>query len=226
MDASHLPAYAETLIRGRRAIRAFRSDPVPEETLHSVFALAGSAPSSSNTQPWEVEVVSGEARNRLSQDLLAAHAKKRRSPDFLLSNDLYTGIYQDRRRASGAAMYQVLGIDRDDPEARGAFEAENLKFYGAPHVALLFMPPTAEERICADVGIYAQTLLLALAAYGIGSCPQGILGLYADTIRESLGIMNRKILFGISFGYGDAAAPLNNVPASRAKTSDTTRFHS
>jgi nitroreductase len=225
MTTDYLLAYAEKLIRSRRAIRSFRPDPVPEETLRAVFTLAAAAPSSSNTQPWQVEVVSGAARNRLSEDLLAAHAQQRRSPDFPLQDGLYSGIYQERRSASGAAMYQALGIDREDVEARNKFAAENLKFFGAPHVALLFMPPTAEERISADIGIYAQTLLLALTAYGIGSCPQGILGAYANTIRESLGIKDRKILLGISFGYTNPTAPLNSLPASRAELGETTRFH-
>ncbi|MFH8407088.1 nitroreductase [Streptomyces sp. NPDC018019] len=224
---AQLPEYAEQLIRSRRATRAFRPDPVPEDTLRAVFTLAGAAPSNSNTQPWHVEVVSGEARNRLGKDLVAAHMDQRMSLDFPYRNDLYTGTYEQRRRAAGAAMYGALGIGRDDHERREAFNAESLNFYGAPHVALLFLPPNAEERMAADVGMYAQTLLLAMAAHGIASCPQGLLSFYADTIRESLGLnSDRKILFGVSFGYADTSAPINNITVPRAELHETTRFHS
>ncbi|MYU54947.1 MULTISPECIES: nitroreductase [Streptomyces] len=222
---AHLSDYAEKLIRGRRAVRAFHRRPVPEETLRAVFALAGAAPSNSNTQPWHVEVVSGAARDRLSADLLAAHADKRMSLDFPYREDMYRGAHEARRRAAGAAMYGALGIGRDDHERRDAFNAESLRFYGAPHVALLFLPPTAEERMAADVGMYGQTLLLALSAYGIASCPQGLLSFYAGTVRESLGIEDRKLLFGISFGYADAAAPVNGITVPRAALHETTRFH-
>ncbi|MBB5936302.1 nitroreductase [Streptomyces zagrosensis] len=183
-----MPAYAEKLIRGRRAVRAYRPDPVPEPTLRAIFALAGAAPSSSNTQPWQVEVVSGAARDALSRDLLAAADEQRLSMDFDYHHDMYTGVHRRRRSAAGAVMYGAMGIARDDQAGRDAVNRESLRFYGAPHVALLFMPPNAEERMANDTGMYAQTLLLAMTAYGVASCPQGLLGFYADTIRASLGI--------------------------------------
>ena len=199
---------------------------MPEETLRAVFSLAGAAPSNSNTQPWHVEVVSGAARNRLSEELRAAHVEQRMSPDFPYQPERYRGAYDRRRRAAGAVMYDALGIGRDDHAGRDAFNAESLDFYGAPHVALLFLPSTAEERMAADVGMYGQTLLLALTAHGIASCPQGLLSFYADTVRESLGIADRKLLFGVSFGYADASAPVNSVAVPRAGLAETTRFHS
>lgn len=217
--------YAEQLIRGRRAVRAFRPEPVPEDTLRAVFSLAGAAPSNSNTQPWHVEVVSGDTRDRLSDALQQAHARQRISTDFIYTDDLYTGTYAQRRQAAGTTMYQALGIARDDEEARSAYDAESLNFYGAPHVAMLFLPQNAEARMAADVGMYGQTLLLALSAYGIASCPQGLLSFYADTVRDVLGVRDRKLLFGVSFGYADSSAPVNNILVPRAELFETTRFH-
>ncbi|CAM05673.1 hypothetical protein A8924_6853 [Saccharopolyspora erythraea NRRL 2338] len=221
-----LTRYADQLIRNRRAVRAFRPDPVPDETLRAVFSLAGAAPSNSNTQPWQVEVVSGAARDRLAETLLAAHARGAVSTDFPYRDDLYSGTYAQRRREAGAAMYAALGIGRDDHEARAAYDAESLRFYGAPHVAFLFLPPNAEARMAADLGMYGQTLLLALAAHGIASCPQGLLSFYADTVREALGVRDRKLLFGVSFGYADPSAPVNDITVPRAELAETTRFHS
>ncbi|MDV3130244.1 nitroreductase [Mycobacterium sp. 21AC1] len=225
MPVNALPSYAEQLVRGRRAVRSFRADPVPAETLRAVFALAGAAPSNSNTQPWHVEVASGDTRDRLSEALLQAHSRQAVSTDFPYRDDLYTGRYAHRRQVAGSAMYQALGIARDDDRARAAYDAESLKFYGAPHVAMLFLPGNAEARMAADLGIYAQTLLLALTAYGIASCPQGLLSFYADTVRDVLGVRDRKLLFGISFGYADTDAPINNIDIPRAELGETTRFH-
>ncbi|MGV9798127.1 nitroreductase [Mycobacterium sp. NPDC003449] len=225
MSVNTLPAYAERLVRGRRAVRSFRSDPVPEEILRAVFSLAGAAPSNSNTQPWHIEVASGETRNRLSEALLQAHARQAVTTDFPYRDDLYTGLYAHRRRAAGAAMYRALGIARDDDRARSAYDAESLKFYGAPHVAMLFLPGNAEARMAADLGMYAQTLLLALTAHGIASCPQGLLSFYADTVRDVLAVRDRKLLFGISFGYADTEAAINRIDIPRAALDETTRFH-
>ncbi|SEG36268.1 hypothetical protein SAMN02982929_01840 [Saccharopolyspora kobensis] len=217
--------HAEELIRSRRAVRSFRPEAVPDETLRAIFSLAGAAPSNSNTQPWNVEVLSGAARDRLSEALLSAHAEQRLSVDFPYREELYSEVHRARRAAFGATMYSALGIGRADHEARDAFQAESLRFYGAPHVALLLAPSNADERMAADIGIYGQTLLLAMTAYGVASCPQGMLGFYGDVVRDCLGISEGKVLFGISFGYARDSAAVNHIETGRAALGETTRFH-
>ncbi|WP_086560292.1 nitroreductase [Streptomyces africanus] len=229
MSPSHpteMSSYAEKLIRGRRATRAFRPDPVPAETLRAVFALAGAAPSNSNTQPWQVEVVSGAVRDRLADALRTAHAERRTTVDFPYHENMYSPTQQRRRAAFGAELYGALGIGQDDHAARAAYDAESLSFYGAPHVAFLFTAGDAGARTAADVGIYAQTLLLSMTAYGLDSCPQGLLSFYADTVRGELGIDGGKLLMGISFGYADETAPVNHITTGRAALDATTTFHS
>jgi nitroreductase len=102
---TELSDYAEKLIRGRHATRAFRPDAVPEDTLRAIFSLAGAAPSNSNAQPWRVEVVSGAARERLADALRAAHAAHRVSVDFPYSEDMYAPVHQARRAAFGTQLY-------------------------------------------------------------------------------------------------------------------------
>jgi nitroreductase len=222
---TEMSGYAEKLIRGRHATRAFQRRAVPEETIRAIFSLAGATPSSSNTQPWQVEVVSGEPRDRLANSLRAAHAEKRLSLDFPYSDAVYSQAQQARRAAFGTVLYGALGIGPDDHAARAAYEAESLSFYGAPHVAFLFVPGVGGARLAADVGAYMQTLLLAMSAYGVDSCPQGLLSFYADTVRDELGITGGKLLVGISFGYADPAAAVNRVTAERAPLEATTTFH-
>ncbi|MFF7650548.1 nitroreductase [Streptomyces sp. NPDC007983] len=225
IGTTELSGYAEKLIRGRHATRAFRPHAVPEETMRAIFSLASAAPSNSNAQPWQIEVVSGEPRERLADALQAAHAEKRVSVDFPYSDDMYSPTQQARRAAFGAGLYGALGIGPDDHTARAAYDAESLRFYGAPHVAFLFVSGDADARLAADVGAYMQTLLLAMSAYGVDSCPQGLLSFYADTVRGELGITGGKLLVGISFGYADAAAAVNQITAERATLETTTAFH-
>ena len=40
-----------------------------------------------------------------------------------------------------------------------------------------------------DVGMFAQTLMLAMQAHGIASCPQGTLRNYPDFVREVFGLL-------------------------------------
>ncbi|MGW2230986.1 nitroreductase family protein [Streptomyces formicae] len=118
--STELSCYAEKLIRGRHATRAFRPEAVPEETLRAIFALAGAAPSNSNAQPWRVEVTSGARHRRLTRALQAAHAEQRTSVDFPYSESMYAPVHQERRAAFGAGLYRALGIAPDDPPARAA----------------------------------------------------------------------------------------------------------
>lgn len=145
---------AERLIRSRHATRAFRPEAVPEDTMHAIFSLAGAAPSSSNTQPWQVEVVSGAARDRLANALHKAQAERRTSADFPYSEGMYSEIHHARKAAFGAELYGALGISRDDHMARAAYNSQSLRFYGAPHAAFLFVNGDGGARPAADVGAY------------------------------------------------------------------------
>jgi nitroreductase len=133
--------------------------------------------------------------------------------------------HQRRRAAFGAAIYGALGLDRDAHDLRAAYDAKSLTFYDAPHVALLYAPESGDPRLTADVGMYAQTLLLAMAAHGVASCPRALLSFYADTVRQTLGVIGGKLLFGISFGYAAPAASINAVTVGREPLGETTRFH-
>nr|WP_257101429.1 nitroreductase family protein [Streptomyces sp. alain-838] len=66
----------------------------------------------------------------------------------------------------------------------------------APHAAFLFVTGDGGPRLAADAGAYLQTLLLAMAAYGVASCPQGLLSFYADTVRDELGVDEGKCSWG------------------------------
>ena len=177
------------IVRSRRSVRKF----LP-------------TPSSCNTQPWTVHVVSGAARDALSKELLQADEEERFSYDFTFDYaDFGDGAYLDRAHNHAATLYQAMGIPRSDRTASKAAARKNLNFYGAPHVALLFMPAFGDGvRAAGDIGMYAQNFLLSLTARGLDGIPQTMLGFYADTIREFLGVPEElKLLFGISFGTAD-----------------------
>ncbi|MDY6964357.1 MAG: nitroreductase family protein [Halobacteriota archaeon] len=55
-------------IEGRRSIRKYKPDPVPDESLLQILEAARLAPSGSNTQPWRFIVVKGEeTRKKLKE---------------------------------------------------------------------------------------------------------------------------------------------------------------
>ena len=100
----------------------------------------------------------------------------------------------------------------------------NFDFFGAPHVIFLCMHDWCGIREAGDVGMYAQTLMLAMAAHGIGSCPQTALGMCVDVVREYLELpADQKVFIGISFGYADDSL-INNARIPRAELDASVRY--
>lgn len=213
------------VIRARRSPREFQPDPMPLEAIEGVLEDAQTAPSNSNTQPWEVHVVSGAKRDELSAALLAAHDEQRPSLDFTATYG--DGVHLERSQVFGAALYGSLGIARHDCKGREEFARNNLKFFGAPHVALLFMPQLGDGvRTAGDIGMYAQNFLLSLTARGYQGIPQTMIGMYADPARKVLGVPDdRKLLFGISFGTATPDSPLRSVNPPRLPLRDSVVLH-
>ncbi len=228
MTSLPLPADAEAFDRiasARRSVRAFRPDPVPDDLLERLFTLAGKAPSNCNCQPWITHVVSGEAMESLRAQLAAAAASAPAAPDIAITND-YVEPYRQRRIASAITLYKTTGVTRQDVEGRQRLNLRNYQMFDAPHAAFFCLRRDFGMREAADLGIYAQTLMLALTAHGLGSCAQGTLSYYPDIIRRTLGVSDDLVcLFGLSFGYPDPADPTCAAITPRAGLEDTVVFH-
>ncbi|HCB4671677.1 TPA: nitroreductase [Enterobacter cloacae] len=215
------------VVRERHSMRNFLPHSVPEDILRSVLEDAQHSPSNCNTQPWQTHIVSGSKRNALSKAILAADDAGQLTPDFSFGIDDFSGVYRERYKEQGAAYYQAIGVKRDDYDLRRDASRRNLEFFGAPHVALLFMPEVGDNvRVAGDIGMYAQTLLLSLTAHGLGGVPQTMLGFYGETIRKELGVdPSLKLLFGISLGYPDMTHPANQYRINKAPVSESVTFH-
>lgn len=216
------------LVRERRSIRSFLPEPVPGDVIRAALDDARHAPSNSNIQPWVVHIASGDTRDRLSTAMLAADDAGQHSPDFPWGYDAMHGAYSERQKAQGASYFQALGVARDALDDRRELVRRNLSFFGAPHVCLLFMPSFYDDvRTAGDVGMFAQTFLLSLAAHGLSGVPQTYLGFYAEPARRVLGIDPAlKLLFGISFGRPDMTSPASGFRIDRAPLGELVSFHS
>lgn len=212
-------AFLEQLLRERRSVRGFRADPVPDALIDRVFDLAQLAPSNCNVQPWVSHVVSGAAAERMRHALHeAARTGEKMTPDFPLTG-AYPGEYRTRQVDAAKALFAATGVARDDVAARTESFLRNFRFFDAPHAVFLFLPEWAGMREAADCGMFAQSLMLALTANGLASCAQGALSHHAAIVHRELGVdPSLKLLFGIAFGYEDAAHPANTARTVRERT--------
>src|SRR5665647_1356110 len=66
----------ESVIRGRRSIRAYKPECVPEELVREILDAARWAPSWRNTQAWNVWVLTGDALQRYTDEFRAAGSSR------------------------------------------------------------------------------------------------------------------------------------------------------
>lgn len=213
-------AVLERILAGRHSCRAFLPTPVPRAHLEQILELAQQTASWCNSQPWHVLLLSGAATSRLAAALLAADGTVPRVPD-LDPPRTYRGVYQDRRRASGFALYDSLGIARADRERRERQRKENLRFFGAPHTAIITTEAELGPYGAVDCGGYVSTLLLAARSLGIDSIAQASIAMAANVVRDSLALPeHRQVVCAVSLGYSDQRHPANAFRTGRARLAD------
>ncbi len=203
----------------RRTIRAFKQKPVPEEVIKEVLELARHAPSNSNTQPWRIDIVSGEARVKLQAAIFAEmQSGVKPNPAFPPGGSGLKGRYKERQRECAFQYYGAVGIDKEDKKARAELSLKNWEFFGAPHAAFLSYPETMHRANAIDIGIFLQTIMLLFVERGIASCPQGALATFPGPVKEMLPIPEgNAILCGLSFGYPDMDAQINSDAAKMGR---------
>ncbi|MBE0622554.1 MAG: nitroreductase [Burkholderiales bacterium] len=213
------------VLKNRFSVRAFRSTPVPQALLEEIFTLARQAPSNCNVQPCRAYVVSGDKKDQLKAELLAAvMSGKPANPDFEWDVK-YQGVHRERQFGSAYALYGAMGIERTDKERRQVAMLRNWSFFDAPHAAFFTMAKYLKLTGAVDLGIYAQTLAMLMTERGISSCMQGALGMFPDPARRMFGLPeDTGILFGMSFGYADEDASANKTRTDRVSLDTMVEF--
>lgn len=214
------PEQFQKLIESRNSARDFTSKEVPSDLLDEILQEGMNAPSWSNTRPYLVAVAEGAQRDRISDALVARLRENAaikglgHNPDFTHEIPYPEGLI-DRSRKVGIGIYETLGIDRSDKEARFKFMERNYEFFGAP-VALFFFTHRGLDHFgTLDLGLYMQTVMLSAKAHGIGTCPQGFLGNYPDIIKAEFDVpKDYALVCGMSVGYA-SNHPINSWRAER-----------
>jgi nitroreductase len=212
-------------IKTRYSTRGFKPDPVPRDVLGKILEAVSNTPSYTNTQPWEVVVVSGKKRDELSKIIFdLAKAKAASSPDLPIPQD-WPAEHKARSGEHGARRLATLGVARDDEEGRENLRLMNFEFYGAPCAVFLFIDGALGEWSIFDAGLFAQNLILAAHGLGVESVLQASVTNYAPEIKKFLGVPeSKKLVIGISLGYVDEGAKLNAYRSIKQKAEEFTKW--
>mgnify|MGYP001277541309 FL=1 len=214
-------------VYARHSVRGFLDKEVPEDVLNRLFEIAQQAPSNCNVQPWKAYIASGELKERLKKQMVEnVTTGVKSNPDYEYQSD-FENEYRVKQVECAVALYTKMGIGRGDKEGRMRASLRNFEYFDAPYIAFIGMDPKFGVPVALDVGMWAQTLMLTMVAFGLHSCPMGTMRNYPDLVREAFDIQDgTKILFGISFGYEDVAVPANETRTTRDDISANVFFRS
>ncbi|MFD7666011.1 nitroreductase [Streptomyces sp. NPDC059788] len=212
-------------VASRRAVRRFRGEPVPRETLERILSAAARSPSGSNLQPWHVYVLTGEPlaqlKKRTAERVEAGDSGDER--EYRMHPPELKSPYRERRFAAAEQRYSALGIPREDRRSRAAAVAANWDCFGAPAALFCYIDRDMGPAQWADLGMYLQTVMLLLRAEGLHSCPQMAWSVYRRTVTEAVSPPPELILFcGMSLGFEAPEARHDRI--DRAPLAETVTF--
>jgi len=175
------------------------------------------APSSMNTQPWEIVFATGEVLDNIKRENMEKLAAGNQSGQGGPVRP-YDGIYRERQVDVGIELYKILGISRDDMKKRADWWQQGFRYFDAPAAVFLCADTSFPEMNGQfGLGIMAQTICLVALAHGLGTCieSQGISS--PDAIRKYTGLSeSKRITTSIAIGYPDWDFPGNELISNRA----------
>ncbi|MEL6933151.1 MAG: nitroreductase [Pseudomonadota bacterium] len=205
----------KSLMQARYSCRAILPEQVPQQVINEILDTARHTASWNNTQPWQVLITRGDETDRFREALVDEFHNGKPGPDFPWPES-YPDELGERRRTCGYALYNAVGIERKDYDARNRQSLRNFELFDAPHVAILHTPAALGTYGAVDTGGFLTAFMLAATAHELGSIAQAAVAAYPRFIRSHFGLPeNRLILCAISFGYPDKTDPVNNYRTDR-----------
>lgn len=220
------PLSVDVAIHARHSVRSFRSDSLSKRTVEDILSVAARAPSGTNMQPWRVTILDRPRIDAVADAICASRIlpKNAKWDDYRYYPEAIPEPYGERRRTVGAALYQLMGIERRDVKAMRTHFESNFRFFGAPVGLLISIDRRLEKGSWLDVGMFIQTVLLAAQARGIGSCVQAAFAPYHRQIRPVVNMPDSEVLIcGIALGISDETRPENMLRTERADFNEWTR---
>jgi nitroreductase len=200
-------------ISERKSIRAFKPDPVPRKTVEEILGLVLKAPSAINLQPWEFTIVMDEERQRLSRMLIKSYREKQIS----CSPGNVKPLSETFSRR-GIESFQVMNpcLEEMGLTFDRFINEGSCNFYGAPVAMIICLDNAFSKARLVDIGIILGYLTLVAFAFGLGTCPIGLINAYEAEIKDHLNIPdNKDVVIGLALGRPDRDNPVNRFKTPR-----------
>ncbi len=208
-------------IKTRRSIRKFTDEHVPRKELEELLSIARWSPSYKNSQPWEAVILSGKKKKELSTMLVDLLENGVENSADLAAPVSWPEAEDTRIKQLLAKRKELTGLDLTAPEMIVKAKKANFNFYYAPHAIYLYQDASLSDWSLFDLGLFAQSLMLAAHAKGLATVPQAFATDYAKEVKEFLGIpASKRLVLGLSVGYPDMDSPVNAYRTERSATEE------
>lgn len=207
----------------RTSIRSFLEDPVSDELLKTLLEKASRAASGGNLQPWKIFIVNNSAM----KDFLEFQEgwTEPEVPAYEIYPPKLKEPYRTSRFELGEQMYELLGIGRENKEARIAQVMENFRFFGAPCAFFCFIDRQMGPPQWSDLGMFLQTFMLLAKEAGLDTCAQEAWSMKHDSVSKFVKAEDSDILFcGMAIGYKDDTASVNSLKSERRPLNEWAKF--
>ena len=217
----------ETLVQTRKSVRGFKKEPVSRAVIGEIIEVAKRAPSSMNTQPWHIHVLTGEpleeVRRRNMEEMIAGAKPKR----DIVSHGEYQGVHRGRQVDIAKKLFAVMGIARDDKPMRQDWVLRGFRQFDAPVCVIITYDRVLDgsDDTPFDCGAVATALVNAAWSRGLGAVinSQGIM--QSPVVREHAGIADDQVIMkSIALGWPDETFPANAVVSERKSVEEATVF--
>jgi nitroreductase len=217
----------EEVVQGRRSIRGYKPDPVPKDVIEEVIALATRAPSSMNTQPYHLYVLTGEPLDRIRRENTKRNLAGVKPSREIRSHGAYAGVHRQRQIEIAVQLFQAMGIERDDAEGRQDWVLRGFRQFDAPLSIVVTYDKELEGGDIAqfDCGAVVNGLVQAAWSKGLGAVvnSQGIM--QSPVVREHAGIPDDQvIMICVAMGYPDDDFAANQVVSHRRGVDEVASF--
>jgi len=208
-------------IEERRSTRAFLERPVERENIETLINYATQAPSAINLQPWELIVVSGEEKKRLSR-ILVKRMKERNISCGPGAKSPLPEYFVERQRG---LLDTILPNLPEQTPFQDFINEGSCNFYGAPTAIIITLDQVFSSARLTDIGVLVGYLVLAAHALELGTCPIGLITAFDDDIKEALSIRDEKqVVIGVAVGYRDPQSPINRSRSERVPVGDVVKW--
>lgn len=211
----------------RRSIRGFQDKPVPRALLEEIIALANRAPSSMNTQPWHLHVLTGEPLRKVRQGnesrMLAGVPPVRE----IVDHGAYEGPHRDRQVEIAKQLFAAMGIERDNQEKRQDWVMRGFRQFDAPVSIVVTFDKALDGGTIAHFDLGAVTYGLVLAAWsrGLGAVINGQGIMQSPVVREHAKIpADEVIMTCVALGWPDESFAANSVVSRRRDVTQVAKF--